>query len=223
MDEMTTSENDAGAAGSAPGGRSARPVTRTPEEWNQRYLGGQTPWDSGIRSRELARVLAEGRVRPGRAVELGCGTGTNAVFLAQQGFQVTAIDCAPLALAAARRQALQAGVAVEFHEADLCRFEKSLEPFDFVFDRGCYHCARRVDLAGFLRTVQSLTRAGSRYLVLTGNANEGTDEGPPRLHEREIRDELEGLFQIEFIREIRFEDPGGVDGPLGWSCLMTRR
>jgi hypothetical protein len=98
-----------------------------------------------------------------------------------------------------------------------------MAPFDFVFDRGCYHCGRRVDLAGFLRALASLTRPGSKYLVLTGNANEQSDEGPPRLHEHEIRADLEGLFAVDFMREIRFEDVGGADGPLGWSCLLTRR
>ena len=181
------------------------------------------PWDSGLRSRELARVLDSGLVSPGRAVELGCGTGTNSVYLAQRGFEVTALDCSPLALERAKQRAAQAGVSVDFVLADLCQFEKVLPPFDFVFDRGCYHCARRIDLAGFLKTLASLTRPGSRYLVLTGNANEQSDEGPPRLHEHEIRADFEALFAIEFVREIRFEDAGGIDGPLGWSCLMTRR
>ena len=68
------------------------PPTTAPE-WDQRYREGTTPWDSGVRSRELARVLDETEIVPCRTAELGCGTGTNAVFLAQQGFAVTAIDC----------------------------------------------------------------------------------------------------------------------------------
>ncbi len=200
-----------------------RPMTRTPNEWNQRYQERNMPWDSGIRSRELARVLDDRLIPMGRAVELGCGTGTNAIFLAQQGFEVTAIDCAPLALEKARERARKTGVSITFLEADLCNFRQLIQPADFVFDRGCYHCVRRVDLPGYLTTLRTLTRPGSKYLVLTGNANEHSEQGPPRLHEHEIRADLEGLFAIDFIREIRFEDAGGLDGPLGWSCLMTRR
>lgn len=192
-------------------------------DWDQSYRERQTPWDTGLRSRELARVLDEEPIRPGRAVELGCGTGTNAVFLAQRGFDVTGFDLSAVALDEARRKTANAGVSVEFIEADLCRLEWTGEPFDFLFDRGCYHCARRGDLAGYQETVRRLSRAGSRYLVLAGNAREQTEQGPPRVTEAEIRADLGGLFDVEWIREFRFEDAGGVDGPLGWSCLLVRR
>ena len=198
-------------------------ATTTPADWNRRYLEHDLPWDSGIRSRELARVLDEGLVRPCRAVELGCGTGTNAVFLAQRGFDVTALDLAPRALEMARARAASAGVQVHFQEADLANLALEPEPFDFMFDRGCYHCVRRVALRGFLRTLERLSRPGTRYLVLAGNANEQTEtEGPPRVTEQEIRDDLRGLFRVEWIREFRFEDAGGAEGPLGWSCFLAR-
>lgn len=197
-------------------------MTQKDRDWNEHYRTGHTPWDSGIPSRELVRVLQEEQIAPCRAVELGCGTGTNAIFLAQQGFEVTAIDLSPRALEPAIRRAEEADVEINFLQGDLCRFETSLEPFDFVFDRGCYHSVKKPDLPGFLETVRRLTRPGSRWLALTGNANEQTEFGPPRLHEHEIRADLGGLFDFQFIREIRFEDKGHVEGPLGWSCLMTR-
>lgn len=212
-----------------------------PSDWDQHYLDGHTPWDSGIPSGELRRVLEAGIVAPGRAVELGCGTGTNAIFLAQRGFDVTAYDVSAVALTAARAKAAAAGVPIDFREADLCRLGDALQAgrtavdksalsaindpgrFDFFFDRGCYHCARKVDLPGFLRTLKLLTRTGTHGLVLTGNANETTEQGPPRLTEAEIRSELGGLFEIASLREFRFEDPGGTDGPLGWSVHLIRK
>lgn len=193
-------------------------------DWEDRYREGTTPWDSGLASKELQRVLAEQGISAGRALELGCGTGTNAVFLAQQGFEVTAVDCASLALERARKRAEAAGVSVQWIEADVQNFGAGLEPFDFVFDRGCYHCCRRVDLPGYLTTLQNVTRPGTRYLSLCGNANEQTEgQGPPRVSEEEIRAELGGLFEIDQLRAFHFEDPGEVEGPLGWSVLMTRK
>jgi SAM-dependent methyltransferase len=194
----------------------------TPAEWNERYVANELPWDSGVPSKELSRVLDEERIMPCRAVELGCGTGTNSVYLASRGFDVAGVDCSPVALEQARKKATAAGSNARFLEAELCRFNLQVEPFDFVFDRGCYHSVRRMDIAGFLRTLRQLSKPGTRYLMLAGNANE-VGPGPPRGHEHEIRIDLEGLFEIQFIREFRFEVPDPPEGFLAWSCLMTRR
>ena len=192
------------------------------EHWNQRYLDGNTPWDSGLVSKELIRVVKESQIAPCRALELGCGTGTNAVWLAEQGFAVTAVDCSEHAIDAARRKAEASGVDVDFLCEDVCELALSGKPFPFVFDRGCYHCARRDNREGILQVLQRVTGADSTYLVLTGNANEVRDHGPPGLFEDDVRNELGELFDVEFIRAFHFEDPGGIRGPLGWSCLLRR-
>ncbi len=209
--------------------------SHNPTHWDQRYLSGDAPWNSGMVSRELVRVLREERIAPCRAFELGCGTGINAVALAQQGFEVSAADLSSVAIARALAQAAEAAVAVRFAAADLCRWEDLRAALgaegtaacerrcSFLFDRGCYHCARRVNLSGFLETVEWLAAPDARLLVLCGNANEKMEHGPPRVTEREIREEWGGHFEIEWLREFQFEDRGGVPGPLGWSCLMARR
>lgn len=191
--------------------------------WNERYETGDTPWDSGIPSREMLRVVADHDVGPCRALELGCGSGTNAVALAARGFEVTAVDCAPRALALARNKAAASGVRVHWIEGDVVNFGEGQEPFDFVFDRGCYHCCRLVDCQGYLQTLRNVTRPGSRVLILAGNANEQSEHGPPRVTESEIREDFAGGWRIVAIREFRFEDAGGVDGPLGWSILLERQ
>lgn len=190
--------------------------------WDERYQNGETPWDTGVPSRELVRLVESRTVAPGRALELGCGTGTNAVYLAQHGFEVTALDISAVAVRAARLRAESHSVAIEFVLADICTWNPSVEPFDFVFDRGCYHTVRRDNLPGLLRTLERITRPGSRYLVLAGNAREPATMGPPRVHEHELRAELGDLFRVDSLVEFRFEDPGGSPGPLGWCCLGTR-
>ncbi len=193
------------------------------ERWDDKYREGTTPWDSGLPSAELRRVVCEQSIAPCRVLELGCGTGTNAIWLARQGFTVTAVDCSELALEEARRKADEAGVTIDWVCADVTKLPTLDEPFPFVFDRGCFHCIRR-DLPTELQaTLQNVTATGTRYLVLTGNANEDREHGPPSLTEDELRSELSGLFDIEFVRDFYFEDPGGVQGPLGWSCLAVRR
>jgi SAM-dependent methyltransferase len=195
----------------------------TPADWNQRYVEGETPWDSGHPSKELIRVLEQEAIKPGRAAELGCGTGTNSIYLASRGFDVTGFDFSPAALEVARKRAAEANAKARFFEADLCRFNVDVPPFDFLFDRGCYHAARRVDQPGMVATIKRLSRPGTQFLLLTGNAKEQMDPGPPRMSDREIGAELEPLFDIQFLREFRFDVPDSPEGFLAWSCLMTRR
>ena len=191
--------------------------------WDERYRTGDTPWNTGRPDEELRRVLAEETIRPCRAVELGCGTGTNAVWLAQQGFDVTAVDLAPRALERAEARAKAAGVKVHFVAASVLEPPDLGGPFPFFFDRGCYHVVRRVDVAAFLRTLQRVTAPGSTGLVLAGNAREPHDPGPPVVSEQEIRDELGRVFEVVRLREFRFDSaPDRQEHFLGWSVLLRR-
>ena len=196
-----------------------------PIRWDERYEKGDTPWDTGQPSSELQRVIAEAAIAPCRAIDLGCGTGTNAVWLAQQGFDVTAVDVSPRAVEMARRRAEAAGVRAHFLVADLTRPPPELAgPFDFLFDRGCYHVVRREDVTAYAEALRRLTRPGALGLVLAGNAREPHDPGPPVVTEEQIRSELGTLFEIVRLREFRFDQVEGCGAQfLGWSCLLRRR
>src|SRR5206468_8930829 len=87
-------------------GRSAMPNPDEVAHWENRYRE-RPPWDTGRVSAELRRRLGQFPIPRGRAVELGCGTGTNAIWLAQQGFDVTAVDISPTAIAAAQAKAME--------------------------------------------------------------------------------------------------------------------
>jgi methyl halide transferase len=193
--------------------------------WNDRYQTGDTPWDTDHPSTELARVVAEAHIPPGSAIELGCGTGTNAVWLAQQGFDVTAVDGSSLAIERATQRANAAGMVVRFVVADVLAPPADVGgPFDFFFDRGCYHVVRRDDVQAYLQTLRLVTRPGSLGLVLAGNAREPHDPGPPVVTEAEMRAELGSVFEIVQLREFYFDQVEGVGVRfLAWSCLLRRR
>jgi len=79
------------------------------------------------------------RARPRRVLELGCGDGVNAVFLAGRGCMVTAVDLSPTAVRMAEQKARAVGASVRVLEADLFELPDPPEPFDLVFDRGTFH------------------------------------------------------------------------------------
>jgi len=202
--------------------------TETPQQWNQRYAEGDTPWDNGVPDSELQRVLAQYDISPCRMLELGCGTGVNAVWLAQQGFDVTAFDISSLAIEKARARADAAGAALQLFEADIHHLPDLGEPFPFVFDRGVYHCVRRQGAEPFVAAVAALAAPNGYYLTLAGNPNEPEPPqgGPPRVTAEQMCRELSPAFHLVQLREFRF-DPvtigGVVDEPLAWSALWRRK
>lgn len=193
------------------------------EHWENRYRE-RPPWDTGRVSAELQRRLAQFPIPRGRAIELGCGTGTNAVWLAEQGYDVAAIDISPTAIAVAEAKAKQAGVAVRFVTADVTELPDLGPPFPFFFDRGCYHAVRRASAAAFLRELDRVTAPGAWGIVLTGNAREEHKPGPPVVSEETLRQELGALCDFVSLEEFRF-DQGETDGRrhLGWSCVLRKR
>src|SRR5688572_17276208 len=89
------------------------------DRWDEHYAKGDAPWETHRPASELQRVLAEHDITPRAALEVGCGTGASAVWLAQQGFDMTALDLSPLAIERAHHRADEAGVRVRFLVADL--------------------------------------------------------------------------------------------------------
>jgi SAM-dependent methyltransferase len=171
---------------------------------------------------ELVRVLEEGVVRPGTALELGCGTGADAIYLAGRGFEVTAVDISPIAIERARVRAEQEGGLVRFVQADVLEFGRTAGQFDLVYDAGFYHFIRQQALENFLEMLWQVTRPGSFYLSLSGAAGETAKGGPPQVSAEEIRDELGRLFEFVHLRPCRLENLRRAKGYRGWSCLMRR-
>lgn len=195
------------------------------ESWDSTYRRSRLPgWDVGRPAGELKKAVEGGTLKPGRALVLGCGTGSSAIYLAEKGFDVTGADVAPTALTLAEQKARKAGVKVRWLVADVVAMP-DLGAFDLIFDRGCYHHVRRYNAAGFVKTVCSLTREGSLFLLLAGNANEARHYGPPRVKETELCGDFAADFAFQWLREMRFEgrDPSRKGGPMAWSALLRRR
>ena len=196
-----------------------------PEELSfaERYAQGKTPWDSGQPSAELLRVLDAGKISGKTALEIGCGTGTNALELARRGFEVTALDYVEQAIQAARKKASHAKLKIDFRAADVLKDDLG-GPYDMLFDRGVYHHLRLEHLQAFQKVLERVTQRGSWWLSLAGNAKEKIEgDGPPVVHDHEIRADLGPLFDIVELREFRFSTGQSDFRPLGWSILMRRR
>ena len=113
--------------------------------------------------------LCEGdsRLPPGRALDLGCGTGTTAVFLAKHGWEVVGVDFVDRALGQARQRAAEAAVTVTFIVGDVTRLpDLTLGEFDLVVDVGCLHSLSPTERGAFVRGVAAACKPGGLFILL---------------------------------------------------------
>jgi SAM-dependent methyltransferase len=122
------------------------------------------PWEIGPRV-ELMQLVENRHITPCRTIDLGCGTGSNAVFLAQHGFDVTGVDYTALAIEKARRKAETAKVKVEFLVDDLTNLKKVKGTFDFLLDYGAFDDLWPQDRNLYVSNIMPLTHHGSKFLL----------------------------------------------------------
>lgn len=131
-------------------------------ELTYRYF--RAPWDIGSR-RELVEVVESGRIQPCKAIDLGCGTASNAIFLAQHGFDVTGTDYSLAAIALCQKRGAAASVSVNWIEDDLTHLQHVSGTFDFLVDWGVYDDLTTNDRRAYLRNVLPLTHGKSQFLI----------------------------------------------------------
>jgi cyclopropane fatty-acyl-phospholipid synthase-like methyltransferase len=131
------------------------------------YLLNDPPWDTGVTPPEVYRFLE--RTPPGKALDLGCGTGTNAITLAEHGWQVVGIDFVPRAIRKARRKARRAGVEdrVEFRVGNVLELDEVEGPFDLILDIGCFHGFSNGEVRRYAKNVQDLAAFKGTLLLYT--------------------------------------------------------
>jgi len=136
-----------------------------PNRWKfqWRYWRRQTPWDTQVTPPEVMEFIA--RTPPGKALDLGCGTGTNAITLARHGWRVTAVDFIPKAISAARAKAARSGVAIEFLVANITDLSVLSGPFDYVLDIGCLHALKAEDRSRYATTLSRMLRPQAWYML----------------------------------------------------------
>ncbi|SDQ97907.1 class I SAM-dependent methyltransferase [Actinopolyspora saharensis] len=146
------------------------------------------PWDIGQAQPEVVEMERLGRFT-GEVLDVGCGPGDNAVFLAGRGHAVTAIDAASAAIAEARQRAH--GLDVTFDVADATELEGYAGSFDSVLDSALFHTLGEEGRRHCVRALHRVTRPGGRLSMLCFADVAGGMPEPLSVSEKEVRSVLD--------------------------------
>ena len=192
-----------------------------PHPWNESYASGQLPWDTGQPEPVLVEFVTSGRVRPGPTLEIGAGTGTNAIWMAERGFDVLGVDVSPLAVERAHAKMEGRALRCRFAAWDFLDAPPPDGPFQFVFDRGCFHVFDEPgERQRFAAQVAAALAPDGLWLSLIGSTEGPAREvGPPRRSAREVTIAIEPALKIVELRSAEFRGHGAK----AWFCLSRQR
>jgi SAM-dependent methyltransferase len=165
------------------------------------------PWAHDEATLFLAELCA--KRKPGRALDIGCGAGTDSVYLAQRGWDVTALDFIPKALEFTAARAREAGVSVTPVEADITAW-RAEQPFDLVLDHGLLHNLDPVRHAAYRQTVLQAVADDGDFVLLHWHplfSGQGNGKmGPRRVSREEIKTFFAPELQERYFAREEFED-----------------
>jgi SAM-dependent methyltransferase len=200
-----------------PGPRSPRAT----EDFDALYAAGTPPWDIGRPQPAFVELAETGRL-VGRVLDVGCGTGEHALMAAALGLEVTGVDAAPIALAAAKDKARDRGLSVRFLEWNALDLGSLNEQFDTTLDCGLFHVFGDDDRPRFVDGLRAAIPVGGSYYMLCFSDRQPGDWGPRRVTEGEIRASFSAGWRVDSIEPSKIEvtiDPAGAQA---WLVSATR-
>jgi len=194
------------------------------DRFKKRYKTGDTPWDIGKPDFNLTETVRKTPIENCKALDIGCGTGDNSIWLAQKRFQVTGTDISEIAIEKAREKASKNDVKCTFLVVDFIRNRIEGAPFGFVFDRGCFHTfTSDKERKRFAKKVATNLEKDGLWLSVIGNADERRQgPGPPQRTAIDIVAAVESYFEILSLTSSHFGS-NRQNPPRCWVCLMQKR
>ncbi|HVX14849.1 MAG TPA: class I SAM-dependent methyltransferase [Pirellulales bacterium] len=187
---------------------------------------GKPPWDIGKPQPAFVEVADQ---IVGSVLDVGCGTGENALFFAARGRRVTGVDFLEQPLADAKRKAHERGLDATFLLMDALHLQGLSESFDSIIDCGLFHVFSDDDRASYVTSLGHVAKPGTRLFLACFSDKEPPGDGPRRVSQAELRAAFSEGWLVESIHATRFEiRPDRPDlhfspeGPYAWFCVVRR-
>jgi SAM-dependent methyltransferase len=182
---------------------------------------GQPLWEIG-RPQQLLVDLAEAGGITGSVLDIGCGTGENALYLAERGHEVWGVDLSAVAIERAMVKAHARRLPVVFLAGDALDAAEIGRTFDTLIDSGCFHTLNDADRVRYAESASALSEPGSRLHVACFSEAEPPGWGPRRVTQAELRAVFAGEWTVDIITPARYETTMASGGAHAWLASFTR-
>lgn len=196
----------------------------TKERFIKHYQNGFMPWVHENPDFNLVEIVENWPIKVCNVLEVGCGTGIDAIWLSQQGFQTTAFDLSPIAIEIARENAIKHKAEVDFQICDFVNDELKSNEYGLVFDRGVFHgIETEEERKKFAERISYVLEENGLWLSFIGSADGvKTNPGPPLRTAAEVVSAVEPYFKILAIQASYFGNEQKSPSKI-WVCLMRKR
>jgi len=172
--------------------------------WEDAYKT-RPPWDIGRPQPAFVELVQAGELNQGRVLDVGCGTGENALYLAERGFSVIGVDLSTRAIDAAKTKGSERKLKVDFRLANALSLDFKNAYFDNAIDSGLFHTFNDNDRVVFAREIARVLKIDGRYFMLCFSDKEPTSwGGPRRVSREEIEATFSPLFNVDYIKDAYF-------------------
>lgn len=185
------------------------------------YQGGVPPWDIGRPQGAFVRLEEAGQIRD-PVLDVGCGTGENAIYLASRGHDVWGIDGSPTAILKAGEKAARRGSSAHFVHGSALDLGALEGTYNTVIDSGFFHTLTDTHRTAFDESLKEVLPEGGGYFMMCFSEHEPSDGGPRRLTQSEIRLAFSKGWRVASIEASRFEDTFHRGGAQAWLAHIVR-
>ncbi|PRX23125.1 methyltransferase family protein [Orenia metallireducens] len=184
----------------------------------------QLDWTAGTAEPELVSMVYEGQIKAGsKILELGCGLGTEAVFLAVRGMNVTAMDLSEEAINVGKNLANLYGTNVNFIQKDLLESDLFDEEFDIITDHGCYHHMTEAERETYVSKVTKYLKPNGMFILRCFSDMIPGGPQPKRISSDDMIESFHQKFKLEHMERVLSFSTKRYSKPIGWFTIWYKK